>query len=670
MLVGVAVIAAVALLAGGVVVLAKGSRGISGGAGSPTAAAQQVIDGVLSTDLVRALRALEPEEAKALVPVAETLLARVNRAGLTKDEDKPFSGVKLKLEGLQLAEESLAPDVVKVTVTGGRLIASADKGELPDAVKVAARPAEGPTATDEVDLGRLDLRDGRGRRIGPFAVATKRSGRWYVSPLLTGVEYLTLSGQLRPADHSPPPAGSSYRAGSPTEAVQKLMQAVSSTDPARVAEAMPRAEARAVKAAGGVFSTELRKLRGLRVDASNLTEEKDADGRRVVVVGRGSLDVTVPGDDGEVRVRAELDRDCVIDADDPSEPSCVPDQARRLGLDAVRLVTVNEGGQWRVSLLQTAARYLRTSLEKATDPQIQLAASSIAGPSVLTSFPPAATVPASGGAVDLSLNDAGWAVAGIDATAGQVFGISVDSDGASDEALYGPDGKHWEGPERVVIAAQPGQHKLLLRGDPGVRARVVTSPVRRLQGTLGTAVTGRGPEPVIVEITGPAGASTRSDSSGVSASVGEPQGSQWVDEGEDSSSSSSSSSSSDTFPATGKLVLTLEPYSGTTDWSYLVRKRASEFSSGGTTASGSFTGSNLTHQFTVLAGTTVNLVLTPSGWDAILGVSCRSAGSRRVDNGVTSSTESLTVTAGSVDDTCTASISSYGGTGPYSLTLR
>ena len=670
MLVAVAVVAALALLAGGVVVLAKGSIGTSGGASSPTAAAQEVIDGMLSTDLVRTLRALEPEEAKALVPVAETLLSRVHRAGLTKGEDMPFSGVKLKIEGLQLAEESLSPDVVKVTVTGGRLIATADKGQLPDALKVAARPAKGPTATDEVDLGSLDLEDAKGRRIGPFALATKRSGRWYLSPLLTGVEYLAQSGDLRPADYSPAPATSTYKAGSPTEAVQKLVQAASTTDAVQLADALPRAEGRVVRALGGVLSTELGKLRGLRIDASNLTEEKAPDGRRVVVVGRGSLDVTVPGDDGEVRFRGELDRDCVSEADSGSDPACVPEEARRLGLDALCLVTVEEGGQWRVSLLQTFARYLRTSLDKASDQQIQLVASSMGGPSVLTSFPPASSLPASGGTVDVKLNDAGWLVVGIDATAGQLFGISVDGDDADDDELYGPDGKHWDESIGVVVAAQAGQHKLLLRGDPGAEAKVVTSEVRRLQGTLGTAVTGRGPAPVILELTGPAGTSTRTDSSGISTSAGEPSPARWADEGEDaeSSSSSSRSSSNVTIPASGKLVLTGVPY-GDGDWSFLVRKRASEFSSGGPTVSGSFTGSNVSHQFSVLAGSAVSVTLTPSGWDAALSVSCRS-GARRADSSLVSGPETLTVTAGSVDDSCTASISSFSGTGSYTLSIK
>jgi len=667
-------VAAVAILGGGVVMLSRGSNGSSGGAASPKAAAQQVIDGVMTTDLVRSLRALDPDEAKALAPVGQDLLRRAKTSGLAKAGDNPFKGVKLKLEGHVLSEESLAPDVTKVTLDGGRLTATVDKSQLSDPLKAAARPAEGPGATRDLDLGRLDIRDAQDRRIALFVVTVKRDGRWWVSPLLTGVQYLTLAGSdLRQPDYSPLPTNSSFKAGSPTEAVQRLAQAGS--DPAAVADALPAAEGRAVRALGGVLSNQLRRLRDLRVDASALVDEKGPDGRRLVRVGRANLDVSVSdngGDQGNgpVRVQGELDRDCVSDRSKPdAKPACTPDVARKLGFDGLRLVTVKERGQWRVSLVETVALYLRTALDKASDPQLSFAASLVGGPAVLAAFPPAATVPAAGATADVKLNDGGWAVVGIDAAPGQVFGYDVresnSDDTVNEVALYGPDGKVWDrSPSSVVIAAQAGRHRLVLKGTPGASAKLSTHPARRETATVGKGVTGTGAAPVIVEVTGAAGAKVRADTKGVSASTGEPAASGWVNEGD---AAPYSPSTGDVFPATGKMVVTLTPY-GDGPWSYEVKRRANEFSDGTMTVSGTFGGSTATHAFTVVNGG-ATVTLTPSGWDAVLSISCIGAGSATSDHGFASAPESLTIRS-TGDDTCTASVTSFSGTGTYSLSIR
>jgi len=222
-------VAAVALalgLAGGGAALAINAGSSSGGADTPEAAVQQLLDSLSNEDILGAAELVDPSERATLVDSGVSISEQLVRLEvLSPDLDlNALSGVDLRFDNIKLRAVPVRADVTQVFIDGGSSRASVDVSKLP----------LGKLITDRAPADWLTFSDSVGSPIGstfPIAVV-KRSGHWYVSLWYSVAENARIAaGEPMPsvADR-PVPIG----ADSPEAAVERLIREGLRLDPRTV----------------------------------------------------------------------------------------------------------------------------------------------------------------------------------------------------------------------------------------------------------------------------------------------------------------------------------------------------------------------------------------------------------------------------------------------------
>ena len=221
--------------------LVLAGAGASGGASSPAAAVQQMIDALNKSDVIGALDNLAPGERNALEPGLEDIFGQLKRMGVlsTAADINDITGLHISEQGLAASTDQLTPDVAAVTVSGGTSSEAVDPGQLP----------LGSYFQGLVDTGTNSRSvSTTGPNSGKATLGTvKVDGGWYVS-----LGYSIAINALRSSGHNgaPPATGQLQPVGapSPQAAVQALFDSVSQLDPTGLLAGLDPEELAAVDA--------------------------------------------------------------------------------------------------------------------------------------------------------------------------------------------------------------------------------------------------------------------------------------------------------------------------------------------------------------------------------------------------------------------------------------
>ena len=338
---GVVVIGGAAALA--LVVLGGGG---DGGAETPEAAVEGIVDALDQGDLIGALTLVAPDETGGIVELVEAVSGRVGDLGLGEmmaGEDGVDPTVDVALEITSIGTEELAEGVSRVTVA-----IEGDATVLEDESLLGSSVGDESLAIDEFEIGMIVVDvDG-----------------WYVSPMLTIADLIHAEledGGLdvgrpdwdRVADIEPVDA-----AESPAEAVEAMLDAVADFDVEALADTMTAGPARTALVFSDMFDVLLDELDdtvGIDLDQVDVTELDD--GRVGVDEVTFELEVTDTFDESTDRADVRIEDDCVtLENDNGSNTGCalrnVP-LSSDLEDEQIVLHTTERGGAVVVDPVQT-----------------------------------------------------------------------------------------------------------------------------------------------------------------------------------------------------------------------------------------------------------------------------------------------------------------------------
>ena len=350
---------------------------------SPTAAVDRLFDGVAHKDGLALLGSLSPAEVQPFRQMAAEVGHDASTQTVDPAQAKAFldalDSLTVKVDGLQLQQQTLDDGLAKVSITAGTVTFDGDPGRIADAV-VAAMGRADPAMTQDttavhdeivgslsgklpytIDLARDGVVDGR----APYLVTVREGRGWYVSPLMTLGEYATASegltrGAMPRDDDVAHPA-------SPQDAAAQLAAAIPSLvggDSHALASVLPEAERRFV----AVYlqpALDQAKAKGEVADATLTAgdfEVADRTADRASVVATNLAYTLV---ENGVSGTVSFDGDCLTTASDDASGAfhgCISDVPllTELGLDHPALVAVHEGDGWYVSAIGTFAELSRT----------------------------------------------------------------------------------------------------------------------------------------------------------------------------------------------------------------------------------------------------------------------------------------------------------------------
>ncbi|WAP51405.1 zinc ribbon domain-containing protein [Arthrobacter sp. ATA002] len=416
---------------------------IRGGAGSPEQVAEKLIESVEAKDGIGLVTMVAPAERESLNRLREGLTEKVEEFGILEAANKVGEDLEdmdddISFDGITVTFENVEPDITEVddqlavmAFSSGSVRVQMDPEETTGAIRSALEAAGEMDPVDETtELSELGL-DG-----DPLLMAAvKDGGRWYLSPLYTGLEFVTQSmgnerGSLPEATDG---------AGSPAEAAQDLIGAVPGivqsgkfTD---LGNYLVSYEGNAVHYYGRALNEAMEG--GSDVDlqvTTNTFKDTDQDGDR----GRATvetLEADVEGD--SLRVTADCmelegsDEMCRGKSGYVMLEGDVDGDAVVRALPPLGLTTLKEDGGWKVSVMESTTDWTLQWLDSITREQalamLDLARSEdTAGTLVL------------GEDTELKFNSAGYAVMKLELDED----VILDStDEYSSLTVYSPDGK-------------------------------------------------------------------------------------------------------------------------------------------------------------------------------------------------------------------------------------
>lgn len=348
------IVVIVAVAAGAAFAVRSVRTSAHGGASTPVAAVQQLLDAAGREDALGVLASLVPGERDALRAPLQDLVHELSRLGvLSQNIDlSKVSGVGLTFSGLQFSTSSLDADHVFVQSTAGTLTARFDPKTVPlgEFVRNLAGPVlqGAPTTSTETLTGDNAVR----------LVAVRQSGHWYVS-----IAYSIAEGQRRDSGGPAPqfnagiqPAG----AASAEEATRTFIRSLVAFDLPHVVAVLAPDESAAIRDYAGTslasspqefgffgdhFSIDLKTL--------DLTSKVRADDTLVKIKR-----MTFTASSGHVRI--EYDGTCFKSQGLPVPPSLCGNQLAQLSgvpltttKPDVGIVCVQVGGSWYVSPTRT-----------------------------------------------------------------------------------------------------------------------------------------------------------------------------------------------------------------------------------------------------------------------------------------------------------------------------
>ena len=336
-----------------------------GGAGSPEAASDKLLESIESKDLVGLAGMVPPDEREPLQRLQEHLEDKFDEFGIEVALEKVGRGEEVNedeftLDGVDVSFEGVKPEITEID--DNTALIKYTEGEVRVVVDPAATNGQLRSvleATGDEDEEKIDETTDLAE-LGPDGsaltlVATQRDGRWYVSPVYSIVEMVSESeGYARGT--VPDSAGGS---DSPDEAARAMVEAlpkvVSEGSVEPLAGSLSVHEGGLLYLYGEMFDDALSAMAGEELDISDVRfTEGEKDGDRATAVVENIKIESEYGDE------ITLTKDC-IKGERESDSFCLngsgysiePAPSMLGGLKELSLTTVKEDGKWRVSMGET-----------------------------------------------------------------------------------------------------------------------------------------------------------------------------------------------------------------------------------------------------------------------------------------------------------------------------
>ena len=398
-----------------------------GGADSPTAAVEQLVDSVDRADLIGIADILNPTEVPGLEDLA-TKVSTKHGELVTKSEDDGLGGLDLEVADLELDVQMESDRVARVTVANGEIQVRSAAAALPAAVTDRLDEEERQDL-DSFSANIDDFEEEFDRDL--FVMVVEEDGGWYVSPYLTAAEYLVEVYDLPSGDFDAYGAEPDTDKGAKdaVEAVEELADAVNSGDPDDVLAVLPSDTVKVASVyedalsdyledqfSGGKYPQGIFDLKDVGSDTRELGDGSvmiDLDGARFQVAT--DWDREYVDDFREV----EVDGTCFHETHEKcneSDGSEVDLLASRLGIETIGLVAreVDEG--WKVDPVRSLME-LGKAITDGLDAETWRAFTQDA------SIGEVAGTLTAGNAVDVEYDDAGFAVYELPTEAGVPFAV-------------------------------------------------------------------------------------------------------------------------------------------------------------------------------------------------------------------------------------------------------
>ena len=298
-----AVVGAFALLAGGGF-FALSALGAAGGADSPEAAVDELIEALGNEDFVTMAELLEPTERRAIAePVITEVLPELVRIGVFDDsvDAAAVDGVDFELTDVEYRIDPLAnnPDLVHVFFTGGEFTSEVNV----DALRLDSRFREFLGDDLEEPTRQVESIEDNNDPI----VLVERDGRWYFSMMFTVAEAARIdAGEPLPLAADAPPALGSE---SPEAAVEAMFEEVVDLDLGGLIGRMDPEEMAVLYRYAPLFLADGQQAlsdldqemaaNSITWNISNFDLESEIDGDEAVVTIRG-MDIEVESPDFDV----------------------------------------------------------------------------------------------------------------------------------------------------------------------------------------------------------------------------------------------------------------------------------------------------------------------------------------------------------------------------------
>ena len=436
------------------VLLIQGLGGASGGADSPEAAVRQLAEAIENRDGAAAIAVLDPDEVGGLDDVYASL--DVNTAGSGGSGEGSDS--EISIEGLELSEERLGSDAAKVTFAGGTV-----SGAL-------AFPGFSGSGSD-VDLDFAT--EGGPQGSGHFAMTREVDGRWYVSPVMTGMEYLVEQEGLAPGEFEGLEGGPDQAPGSPRRLASELAEAINFRSASQLLALISNGEAGAVlpySAALQNLANEVEDSVQLQVTDASFDEEDIGSGLVRLELEHMGLGLSSPDSYSSEEASISLDGFCasVVSSDGSTSNNCDTQVRRLFGVDGFFVVAKREDGGLRLAPIATLVEYARLLAEELGPVGVRRATGRVTAG--------ADGELQAGSRVSGDLNEAGYATltyrsegGGLLALDGRPYLAMLDPDGSLLEPLACPNGSQLyelpgSGTYYVVAAAgdyRPGTYSVI-----------------------------------------------------------------------------------------------------------------------------------------------------------------------------------------------------------------
>jgi len=474
-------------------------RGDAGGASSPEAAAQQLVDALNNEDPVAAAAVIDPEEVHTLGELLGTVEERLAEADIDTSPGKA-AGLDVTVEDVTFRTRDLGDGVAEVEIGGGRARWKLQPDEMAERTKAAGVEADSDTI-DRSDLVLSGSNDRGDYEIDPHLVAVKRGDGWYVSIAHTVASYLAEAEGLPSGDFRSGPPDDLRAAASPEDAAVALLETAGDLDPETTLASLPTDE-------WGVLWTYRDAVeefvdREQPADFSVTVDRHDVD---VSDLGGGYRKVTIASAEGTYRytdeyegpqrttwtldgwcLRGDGDESCLTDGPVLTDPETY-------GITLPFVVVKEARGGWVVSPNATLLEYGK-QIAETTTPEVLYR---WIGPERVA--PPDGTLTLDT-SVTATLNSGAYARYDIELTKGRhVFVSHVDEDDRY-VGLYDPDGDElWSYRGGAISIEETGTYRLVAWGTQAgqeVDLLVGEVPVEQVDGA--TAAGELTPERPIVD---------------------------------------------------------------------------------------------------------------------------------------------------------------------------
>ncbi len=463
---------------------------LRGGARSPEVVGERAVAAINERSLIKAYGLVNPSEREAARRLAAAVSEQITRLGVgdvlarSADRDAGSGGTEFSLDGVQLSISGASPEVEQLSEDVALLRFKTGEARL--SVDPAATRGLLRTWLDAMKVTKPLTKSSPLAELGPDGqgiclVAIQAGGRWYLSPLLSGLEAGSASsaaGTDQPIARGNVPAqlpeGSDSGVEAASLAVAAAVNAVNDRTASELAPRLAKTEALALYLYGDSANTAVDAAvdTSVSLDGAEFTEgERDGD-RQAIQVKRLSLRaesesvVVTPS-----CVESGAEKHCVGKSG-YSYPGGVPlpNPAQFFARDgAFGLTAVEEEGSWKISVMDTVVDGVVNWLGTLTREQAIALVRATKGEE-----------PAGGLVVDKAsevvFNAAGYAVRRFTVTDAGLYTVNVDGKSAHSFTIYS-----WEGGEerattweRTAEAAQlaPGDYKVVVWADPAFDERL------------------------------------------------------------------------------------------------------------------------------------------------------------------------------------------------------